>query len=150
MTKALGLAAQPGTGTLYAIVQTGGGAPLGNGGGQRRLATIDSLTASVTLGPVLADSLADIAFRADGTLYGTISNDGTAGGDVVIVNVNDGSLTPTGIQLGLGDGQSIAFRPGTGELFHAYTPWGAQRQRARTVAHQCRYGPADDCSILQL
>jgi len=111
VTRGLGLTVQPGTNTLHAIVNAGGG---------RRLATVDRLTAAVTLGPVLENDLTDIAFAPDGTLYGVLSNTTGDGGDLVIVNLADGSFTDTGISFGEGDGQSIAFRPGSRTLYHFY------------------------------
>ncbi|MCK4658147.1 MAG: carboxypeptidase regulatory-like domain-containing protein, partial [Phycisphaerae bacterium] len=114
VTKGVGLSAQPLTGTLYAVVERT------KGGGPRYLAVIDRQTAAATLIGQLNRFLSDISFRSNGALYGITDNDDTSPGAVVIVNIANASITPTGIVRGNGKCQSIAFDPQSGLLYHSF------------------------------
>lgn len=113
--KSTGLARDPLTDTLYTllVVQSGGGSPF------RVLATLDEATGAASSIGVTSQKFAGIAFADDGTLYG-ISGDGAAVPEsLFILNINTGSASLV-LQLGDGsDGETIAFNPDDGLLYHA-------------------------------
>jgi hypothetical protein len=91
---------------------------------------VDIQTASLTVIGPLSRILSDLAFRADGTLYGITGTADRAPGEIVMVNTLDASVVGTGIvrggcqggSSGGWGGHSIAFGPRTGLLYHAHAP----------------------------
>jgi hypothetical protein len=111
VTNCNGLAREPATGVLFAIVRE-------TAGGARLLATLDPSTAfAAILGP-LSQSFAGLAFRADGTLF-AVSGDGSAVPST-LWTLNPATAQATVVlPLGNGtDGEAIAFAP-DGFLYHA-------------------------------
>jgi len=98
------LTVHPMTTELYAVLS--GGHPI-----QYRLAKIDKQTAAVELIGGATDALDDIAFRADGTLFGVDHYTGA----IVIVNTEDGTTTATPCSV---NGSSVAFCPGSDLLYY--------------------------------
>jgi hypothetical protein len=112
--KSTGLARDPLTDTLYTLlVVQSGGSPF------RVLATLDEATGAASSIGVTSQKFAGIAFADDGTLYG-ISGDGAAVPESLFtLNINTGSASLV-LQLGDGsDGETIAFNPDDGLLYHA-------------------------------
>ncbi|MCK4660438.1 MAG: hypothetical protein KAV82_13020, partial [Phycisphaerae bacterium] len=109
-----GFSIHPLTGEFYVIVEEGG---FREG---RSLATVNLTTVEVTIVGPLSKNLSDIAFKNDGTLYGVCGygEGGEIPGEIVIVDTSDASISGTEIQGSQGNGQSIAFRPGTSQLYH--------------------------------
>ncbi|MCK4658363.1 MAG: thrombospondin type 3 repeat-containing protein [Phycisphaerae bacterium] len=112
----MGLSAHPLTHELYAVGSFDGW------GNPENLVRIDPDTAAIT---VIGDPgvlLFDIAFRSDGTLYGIERNCSSSPREIVIIDVNDASITGTGIFGDPGCAHSIAFQPGTDLLYHTFSP----------------------------
>ncbi|MCK4658874.1 MAG: thrombospondin type 3 repeat-containing protein [Phycisphaerae bacterium] len=114
-----GLSVHPLTDQLYAAVGFGGQEPWD---GTDSLVRIDADTAAVTVIGELGIGLFSLAFRSDGTLYGIERNCSTFPGRIVIIDLTDASITPTGIDRGEGCGHAIAFQPGTDLLYHVFAP----------------------------
>jgi len=83
------------------------------------LATLDEATGVAASIGIVNQKFAGIAFADDGTLYG-ISGDGAAVPESLFtLNINTGSASLV-VQLGNGsDGETIAFNPDDGLLYHA-------------------------------
>jgi PEP-CTERM motif len=111
--RALAMAAQPGTGTLFAVLQTSVDTSV-----NRRLATIDPIAGVATNIGSLAGSFASLAFRADGILYGVTGQNGANPETLFTISTVNAS-TSLLFALGNGfDGETIAFHP-NGLLYHA-------------------------------
>jgi len=106
-----GLSFHPGTGILFGVT--------GNEySPSRRLMTIDPLTAQAvilgTIGVTSTEAASDIAFAADGTLFGWT----VRGGPLVVIDSSDGVRTPIGSAMNGTGGNGLAFTP-DGTLFLA-------------------------------
>ena len=118
---ATGLAVQPGTGTVFALLRVGAvNTP-------RRLVTLNTATGVATdNGPADDGSglrFADIAFTSGGTLFG-VTGDGAFNpgpSPETLFTINTATAVPTlAAALGNGvDGEAIGFNPGDGLLYHA-------------------------------
>ena len=111
--KSLAMAARPGDGQLFAVIQT-----TAAGSGGRRLVTVDPVTGVCTdVGP-LTQSIASLAFRANGTLYAVSGQGGANPETLFTLDTTTGAET-IAFALGNGaDGESIAFH-GNGLLYHS-------------------------------
>jgi hypothetical protein len=108
-----GMSAQPGTGTLYAILRASIDAPI-----DRRLVTINPITGVATTVGNLADAFSNLAFRSNGTLIGVVGDGGAAAESLFAISTTDASKTFL-FTLGNGaDGETIAFHP-NGLLYHS-------------------------------
>jgi hypothetical protein len=107
-----GLARHPVTDELYAILKV-------QGTSFRRLVTVDELTGASTDVGDTARRFAGIAFASDGTLYG-VTGDGSGVSETLFeIDPSDGSSVAI-LPLGNGsDGETIAFDPVAGRLYHA-------------------------------
>jgi hypothetical protein len=112
VTGATGLARDPLTDTLYALLKL-------QGTDFRELVTLNESTGEAESRGNTGENLAGIAFADDGTLYG-VSGDGAVTAETLYtVNTEDGSIT-FAVQLGNGsDGETLAFNPDDGFLYHA-------------------------------
>jgi hypothetical protein len=119
VSGAEGLATDPMSCRMYGIVTLSGDGP--------SLAAIDGRTADVTIIGGLAEPLVDLAFRSDGTLYGIAGSSAAEPGRIFIVDRASATLSATDIVLGDGVGQSIAFQPVVGLLYHVLSPAGGGR-----------------------
>jgi hypothetical protein len=116
--RAFGLAIDPFTRELYAVVDEQ--VPVQRGLPFRLLVTVDRTTAEVNIIGPLAESISDIAFCDDGTLYGVVGNNGFNPGEIVFIGKQDASITATGVFGSGGGGQSIACQAGSEVLYHTY------------------------------
>ena len=106
-----GLAFAPGVGgQLYAVVEAES---------TLQLITIDPQTGVWTSRGALTDAIADIAFGADGQLYGVIGDDGSAPGAIVTLNTANAAIAPTGVVGSGGPYQTMAIKPGTRLVYHS-------------------------------
>jgi hypothetical protein len=111
-----GLARDPQTGTIYAILKLLG-VPT------RELATLDPDTGVATSVGNTGDKFATIAFASDGTLYG-ITGDGAAEPQK-LYTLSKVDATPTFVanfgvpEEGVTDGEALAFNPDDGLLYRA-------------------------------
>ena len=114
-----GLAAQPGSNTLYAIVRVGST-------GSRQLVTIDPTTGVATLVGDAGPGLAGLAFDASGsTLWAVSGNNGSPAESLFELSLINGASTFI-CTLGNGsDGEAIGFNPDDGKLYHASGHTGA-------------------------
>jgi hypothetical protein len=113
VTNSLSLVAQPGTGTLFAILQTQGAGPFA-----RRLVTINPATGVATDIGNMGDAFSYLAFRSNGTLIG-VTGDG-ANTPETLFTINTSTAQPT-LMFALGngaDGEVIAFHS-NGLLYHS-------------------------------
>ncbi|MGH9554373.1 MAG: DUF11 domain-containing protein [Terriglobales bacterium] len=124
-----GLAVQPGTGNLYALLGTTGVCT-------RRLAIVNPATGSATIIGTVDDAGANghqftaLAFDDTGnTLYGLTDNDDPVGPPVCTfpnesslftINLATGTATFV-VALSSGDGGGLAFNPADGLLYHRYS-----------------------------
>lgn len=105
VTNALGLATDPTTNTMYAVLQTG------SGSANRRLATIDPTTGAATDIGSIGIGISSITFRADGTLWAVSGDGATPPETLFTLNKTTGAATQQ-FALGNGaDGEVIAFHP---------------------------------------
>ncbi len=114
LNNSLALVAQPGTGTLFAVLQTAS-----DGGQNRRLATIDPATGVATTIGNLGNAFSSLAFRANGVLYG-VTGDGANVNPSTLFTIDTATAVPT-LQFALGngaDGEVIGFHP-NGLLYHS-------------------------------
>ncbi|HRQ37344.1 MAG TPA: Ig-like domain-containing protein [Chloroflexota bacterium] len=110
--RGLGLATHPQTGELYAILRL-------NGQTGRQLVMINPATGVATNIGNLGDQFAGITFATDGTLYGVTGDGATISETLFIIDTE--TATPT-LLLPLGngdDGETIAYNPDDGLLYHA-------------------------------
>jgi hypothetical protein len=113
VTRSLGMAAQPGTGTLYAIIQTDADSTT-----NRRLVTIDPTTGVATNVGNMGNAFASMAFRADGTLWAVTGENGATPETLFTISTVNGSATQQ-FALGNGaDGETISFHA-NGLLYHS-------------------------------
>jgi hypothetical protein len=111
VTGATGLARDPLTDTLYALLKL-------QGTSFRELVTLDESTGVATSVGNTGDQLASIAFADDGTLYGVTGDGAVTPETLYTVSTIDGSITFE-VQLGNGsDGETLAFNPDDGFLYH--------------------------------
>jgi hypothetical protein len=112
--RSLAMAAQPGTGTLFALLQTDADSTQ-----NRRLVTIDPTTGVATTIGQTGNAFATLAFRANGTLYG-VTGDGASSNRETLFTLSVTNATPT-LQFALGngnDGETIAFHS-NGLMYHS-------------------------------
>jgi len=116
VTGASGIAENPVDGTLYAILNV-------LEASTSQLATVDGITGTATLIGDTGSRLEEITFlggRHGSTLYGVSADDAPTSPEwLFTVNTDDATLTPV---MGLGDGtdgESIAFHPLDGQIYHA-------------------------------
>lgn len=101
-----GMATQPGTGFVYAIVRQVSSGP-------RRLALVDLATAVLTDVGDLGDAFASLTFCPDGTLYGVTGNGASVPETLYTVNPTTGAPTLVGALGNGADGEIIAYVPRT-------------------------------------
>jgi len=111
-----GMAKHPQTGVCYMMlnVTPDEGGPVA----PRLLATIDQNTGVATAIGGANQTFATLAFTADGTLYGITGDGGTTPETLFTININNGStsqVTPLGNG---GDGETLAYNPDNGLLYH--------------------------------
>jgi hypothetical protein len=107
----VGLSTDPSSGLLYGIVKTGSGVS------GRRLASIDPSTGVATdIGP-LPDGFANIEFGSGG-LWGVTGNGAPVPETFYSVNIADASTTFIQLLGNGSDGESIAFNPVDGLMYH--------------------------------
>jgi hypothetical protein len=105
-----GLAFAPGAGgQLYAVVEADS---------TLQLIALDPQTGGWTSRGTLNDAIADIAFAADGQLYGVVGESGASPGAIVTLNTANATITPTGISGSGGPYQAMAIKPGTRLVYH--------------------------------
>ena len=113
MTNATGLAADPLTGVLWALVQFQGMS------GNRSLVTLDPIAGTATLIGHLGDAFAEIAFDACGRLFGVTGDGATNSETLYLIDKSDASIKWLR-ELGNGsDGEVIAINPFSGLIYHA-------------------------------
>ena len=111
--KATGLARHPQTGVLYALLRLE--APIQF----PALVTLDEVTGVATSIGNTQDDFAGIAFGADGTLYAVSGDGGAVPEWLYTLDITNASETLV-LELGNGDdGETIAFNPDDGLLYHA-------------------------------
>ena len=111
VTGCTGLATDPANGDLYAILKLSGVTG-------RVLARVDPSTGVATQVGSLGGNFSSLAFRADGTLFGTTGNAGANPESLFIIDKN--TATPTlVVAMGNGaDGEIIQFGPDADTVFH--------------------------------
>lgn len=110
--RALGLATNPLTGELWALLSFGGGAG-------RELVTLDPETGVATSRGKTGDRFAGLTFDDAGTLYGVTGDGASVRETLFILNQSNATSTPL-LALGRGDdGEAISFNPVDGLLYHA-------------------------------
>ncbi|MDX1407482.1 MAG: hypothetical protein R3330_05095, partial [Saprospiraceae bacterium] len=117
VTGATGLALHPATQELFVVLKVNGG---------RRLATVDPQTGVCTDIGALSTGFAGLAFNADGSvLWGVTGDGGTPSETLFEIDQTNASETIV-CALGNGDdGETIAFNPADGALYHASGHTGA-------------------------
>lgn len=111
VTACNGLALDPLSGQLYALVRTTGSG--------RQLATVDPATGVATSLGTTSDAFASIAFRIDGTLFG-VTGDGANVPETLYTIDRNTAVSTQVMALGNGtDGEAIAFDPLDLSIYHA-------------------------------
>lgn len=105
-TAVPGMASQPGTGFVHAIVRQ-------TGSGPRRLARMDLATAVLTDVGDLGDAFASLTFCPDGTLYGVTGNGAAVAETLYTIDPTTGTPTLVGALGNGADGEIIAYVPRT-------------------------------------
>jgi hypothetical protein len=107
-----GLARHPQTGVLFALLKI-------DGSSFRRLVTLDETTGVATdIGDTLS-RFAGMAFASDGTLYAVTGDGGGVPETLFTLSLVDASSSQV-LELGAGsDGETLAFNPDDGLLYHA-------------------------------
>ncbi len=109
---ATGLARHPQTEALYALLKI-------EGTSFRRLVTLDESTGVATDVGDTINRFAGIAFASDGTLYAVTGDGGGVPESLFILSTSDASSSLV-LELGAGsDGETLAFNPDDGLLYHA-------------------------------
>jgi hypothetical protein len=107
-----GLARHPQTGTLFAMLKL-------EGTSFRHLVTLDEWTGVATSVGNTGNRFAGIAFASDGTLYAVTGDGGGVPESLFTLSTVDGSPSLVR-ELGAGsDGETIAYNPDDGFLYHA-------------------------------
>lgn len=106
-----GLALQPGTGTLFAIMREVTQL------GVRKLASINPNTGAATILGLLGDNFAAIAFRSDGVLFAVTGDGATVPESLYTLNTANGQPTFVTALGNGGPGESITFGA-DGYLYH--------------------------------
>lgn len=127
---ATGLARDPQTGILYALLKI-------QGNSFRRLVTLDEVTGVATDIGDTGHRFAGMAFASDGTLY-AVTGDGD-GVPEALFTLSTANAAPTLVRdLGAGsDGETLAFDPDDGLLYHASgigTPNHPNGEQFETIA----------------
>ena len=126
---ATGLARDPQTGVLYALLKI-------EGTSFRRLVTLDEWTGVATDIGDTGNRFAGIAFASDGTLYAVTGDGGGIPESLFTLSTIDASSTLVR-ELGAGsDGEALAFNPDDGLLYHASgigTPNNPNGEKFETV-----------------
>jgi hypothetical protein len=124
-----GLARDPVTGTLFALLKL-------EGTSFRRLVTLNELTGVATNVGDTGNRFAGIAFTSDGVLYAVTGDGGGIPESLFTLSTVDASSSLV-IELGAGsDGETIAFNPDDGLLYHASgigTPNNPNGEKFETV-----------------
>jgi hypothetical protein len=111
---ATGLARDPQTGTVYALLKL-------LGVSTRELVTLDVETGDATSVGNTSDKFATIAFGGDGTLYGITGDGATTPQSLYRLSTADATktlLTGFGVpEEGVTDGEALAFNPADGQLY---------------------------------
>jgi hypothetical protein len=109
---ATGIARHPDTGTLFAMLKL-------EGISFRHLVTLDEWTGVATSVGSTGNKFAGLAFASDGTLYAVTGDGGGIPESLFTLSTVDGSPTLVR-ELGAGsDGETLAFNPDDGLLYHA-------------------------------
>lgn len=109
---ASGLATQPVSNTLYALLKL-------TGQSGKELVTVDPATGVATDIGDTGDDFAGLAFKTDGTLYGVTDDAALTPETLFTINTSDATVTYV-MDLGAGDdGEAIAFNNTDGLLYHA-------------------------------
>lgn len=112
VTGATGLARDPGTGTLFAMLKI-------QGTSFRRLVTLDESTGVATDVGDTGRRFAGMAFSSDGTLYAVTGDGDGIPESLFVLNTTDASSQLL-IELGSGsDGEALAYSPDDGLLYRA-------------------------------
>lgn len=112
VNRATGIARHPLTGQIYVMMNLQGVAG-------RELATLNPANGQASALGNTGDNFAAIAFSANGTLYGVTGDGGNNPETLYTIDTNNASTTMV-MALGNGnDGESIAFNPRDGLLYHA-------------------------------
>ena len=109
-----GLSINPQTGKLFALLSVGSQSA-------RELVTIDPATGVATDVGNTGDSFAGITFASNGTLYGVTGRSAESRGSLFTLNTTTGAATfvmTFGAPEGSCNGQSIAFNPVDGLIYH--------------------------------
>ena len=126
---ATGLARHPQTGTLFALLKL-------EGTSFRRLVRLDEWTGVATSVGDTGNRFAGIAFASDGTLYAVTGDGGGVPESLFTISTVDGSSSLVR-ELGAGsDGETLAFNPDDGLLYHASgigTPNNPNGEKFETV-----------------
>lgn len=112
LTGVTGLVRHPQTGTLYALVRI-------QGRTNPDLVTLDESTGVATSLGNTTQKFAGIAFASDGTLYAVSGDGAIVAEQLFTLSTSNASAT---LIIGLGDGsdgETIAFNPDDGLLYHA-------------------------------
>jgi len=112
MTDANGLAADPLTGKLWAIVQF-------QGISGRSLVTLDPVAGTATLIGHLGDEFEELAFDACGRLFGVTGDTANVHAALYVIDKSDASISWLRSFGTSGDGEVIAINPYTNTLYHA-------------------------------
>ena len=107
-----GMSIQPGTGTIYVIAKES------NNPGNRRLATLDPATGTLTDVGGLGDRFSAITFKDATTLYGVTGDGASTAETLWQINISTASATQLS-SLGNGDdGETICYNPSNGFIYH--------------------------------
>jgi hypothetical protein len=113
LTRALAMDAHPTTGVLYAVVTTG------SASNTRRLVTVNPSTGVCTDVGALSQNISSITFISPSTLLAVSGDGATPPETLYILSTADATATQL-FALGNGaDGETIAYHPPTGLLYHS-------------------------------
>ncbi|MCB9882583.1 MAG: hypothetical protein H6834_12405 [Planctomycetes bacterium] len=115
VSSANGLTYDPSTRTLFAIIKL---TPTG-GVTERHLATINPTTGEITSIGDLGDNFANLTLTDAGTMFG-ITGDGATTPETIFTIDPTNAMTTLFLARGIGnDGETLAFNPSNGLLYHA-------------------------------